>query len=57
MDLDEAYEPAERAESGENKCQAQLKEVWDLLQTKFDLQDLKQTWVAKAVRSVLFFTS
>lgn len=48
LDLDESYNPAERAENEENKCQAQLREIWELLQAKFELQDLKQAWVAKA---------
>ncbi len=49
LDLDESYNPAERSENEENKCQAQLREIWELLQAKFDLQDLKQAWIAKAV--------
>ncbi len=54
LNLDEAYDPTERAESEENKRHAQLREVWDLLQTKFEIEDLKQTWVAKAVCPVRF---
>ncbi len=41
-----------------SKCQAQLREIWELLQAKFELEDLKQTWVAKAGMSFvlrLFF--
>ena len=53
LNIDEDYDPADRADSGENKCQAQLLEIWDLLRTKFEIQDLKQAWVAKAVRPVL----
>lgn len=58
LDLDDTYDPAERAGNGENKQQAQLREVWELLRTKFELQDLKQSWVAKAVRHFFpFFES
>ncbi|KAF8952602.1 hypothetical protein BDZ97DRAFT_1877561 [Flammula alnicola] len=48
IDLDDTYSPAERFENEERKSQAQLREVWDLLQAKFESQDLKQAWVAKA---------
>ncbi len=49
LDWNEDYNIAERAENEESKCQAQLREIWEFLQAKFELQDLKQTWVAKAV--------
>lgn len=56
LDLDDSYTPAERAENMEMKSQAQLKEVWELLRVRFELKDLKQAWVARAVcPSSIFF--
>ncbi|KJA12957.1 hypothetical protein HYPSUDRAFT_209955 [Hypholoma sublateritium FD-334 SS-4] len=51
LDMDESYAPGVRTENMEMKSQAQLKEIWELLQSRFEFEDLKQTWVARAFMS------
>jgi hypothetical protein len=48
-DIDEHYSAAERFESDENKSQGQLREIFDLLQVKFEQQVLRQRWLRRQV--------
>ena len=48
-DIDEDYNAVERFENDENKMQGQLKEIFDLLQEKFQQQALRQRWLRRQV--------
>ena len=45
IDIDEGYDAAERFENGKSKSQGQLKEIFDLLQEKFQQHALRQRWL------------
>ncbi|KAF8911092.1 hypothetical protein CPB84DRAFT_1672272, partial [Gymnopilus junonius] len=47
VEVDKAYNAAERFENDKNKAQGQLQEVWSLLQTRFERQILQQNWVRR----------
>ena len=48
-DIDEHYNAVEIFENDENKMQSQLKEIFDLLQEKFQQQALCQRWLRRQV--------
>jgi len=47
IDIDEGYDAAERFENDQSKSQGQLKEIFDLLQEKFQQHALRQRWLRR----------
>ena len=52
IDIDEGYDAAERFENDKSKSQGQLKEIFDLLQEKFQQHALRQRWLRRQVNSI-----
>ena len=52
IDIDEGYNAAERFENDKSKSQGQLKEIFDLLQEKFQQHALGQRWLQRQVSSI-----
>lgn len=51
IDIDEGYDAVERFENDKSKSQGQLKEIFDLLQEKFQ-HALRQRWLRRQVSSI-----
>ena len=49
IDIDEGYHAAERFENDKSKSQGQLKEIFDLLQERFQQHALHQRWLRRQV--------
>ena len=52
ISIDQDYNPSERFENDENKSQGQLKEIFDLLQVKFQPQAQNQRWLRRQVSCI-----
>lgn len=52
IDIDEGYDAAERFENEKSKSQGQLKEIFNLLQEKFQQHALRQRWLRRQVSSI-----
>jgi hypothetical protein len=52
INIDEGYDAAERFENDKSKLQGQLKEIFDLLQEKFQQHALRQRWLRRQVSSI-----